>query len=145
MTTTYRDINEFRRECSDDSYLKTHGKKGLIDKEMTTRVSPNISKFYIQNNQKNISYSKKLNKLDHVGLKDSDRIIPEYYVSGQLKPGKILNIDFSHTIKDSIRNLRQLSFSQVQYRNKLTKKELLDIMDEYDSSIAAIIELIGDF
>lgn len=68
--------------------------------------------------------------LNH-GLNNSDIIIPDYYFTGKYYEGKLIHIDYFSTIVDSIKNLRELSESQITYLLKNPKKQI-DIIRLYD-------------
>ena len=74
------------------------------------------------------------------GLRNSPRIIPEYYMTTHLKNG-ILNINYYDMIIDDIRNLRPLSVYQMKYiRKKLTPDEYYEIIYEYNQAMHAYME-----
>jgi hypothetical protein len=74
------------------------------------------------------------------GLRNSSRIIPEYYTSTNLKNG-ILNINYYDMIIDDIRNLRPLSHYQMKYiRKNLTHTEYYNIIYEYNQVMQVYLE-----
>jgi len=75
------------------------------------------------------------------GLENSPRIIPEYYMTTNLKNG-ILKIDYYEMIIDDIRNLRPLSPYQMKYiRKKLTPHEYYNIIHEYNKVMYFYIDV----
>ena len=74
------------------------------------------------------------------GLRNSPRIITEYYTSTNLKNG-ILKINYYDMIIDDIRNLRPLSSYQMKYiRKKLTPVEYNNIIYEYNQVMQVYLE-----
>ena len=75
------------------------------------------------------------------GLENSPRIIPEYYMTTNLKNG-ILKIDYYEMIIDDIRNLRPLSPYQMKYiRKNLTPHEYYNIIHEYNKVMYFYIDV----
>ena len=128
---------------SDNSDSKTNDNKSEIDYIKYKNICPKIAELF------NLTYdSDKFNKYDinipnEYGLLNSEKIIPEYYLS-RLEVGKIFEIDFTFTIIDSIRNIRILTYYQKEHLKTLEKNELYEIILEYDKSMNAINNMINN-
>lgn len=72
------------------------------------------------------------------GLDNNDKIIPEYYLTGQCKKGSIIKIDFFDTVIDSIKNLRRLTGPQRQYLKHHPDKQY-EIIRLYDDVLNKMI------
>jgi hypothetical protein len=72
------------------------------------------------------------------GLNNSEKNIPDYYLVGKCHEGKIFQIDYFSTIVDSVKNLRELTKSQITYLSENPKKQL-DIIRLYDVVLKKVI------
>lgn len=104
----------------------------------------NIFPPYLENCKKSVSESNIITKKDwkppaENGLGNSEKIIPDYYLTNKCSPKKIFDIDFYSTIEDSIKNLRQLTFSQKEYLKNNPEKQL-EIILLYDIVMKTLIE-----
>ena len=61
------------------------------------------------------------------GLSNSNIIIPKYYKLHE-NPQKILDLDFYQIIKDDIRNYRPLNEYQLEYLQKLTEEQKIELL-----------------
>jgi hypothetical protein len=106
----------------------------------------NIFPPYLDNRKKSVSESHIIVKSDwkppiNNGLSNSENIIPNYYLTNKCSPKEIFVIDYYSTIEDSIKNLRQLTFSQKEYLKNNIEKQL-EIILLYDKVLETLIEQI---
>ena len=76
------------------------------------------------------------------GLKNSNRIIPEYYINRYYKNNGILEIDYLFMIIDDIRNSRKLNEYQLTYFKNLDDKNKVIILNELFNSHNYLIDYI---
>ena len=74
------------------------------------------------------------------GLGNCKRIIPEYYFTNNLKPGKLFDIDYYFIIKDDIKNFRPLSSHQIQYIKDLDDEHKDEIIELFNKSMTAMVD-----
>lgn len=108
----------------------------------------NVFPVYLNKNSKSISESNIITKNDwnpptKNGLRNSEKIIPDYYLTNKCSPNSIFVIDYYSTIEDSIKNLRQLTFSQKEYLKKNSEKQHKIIL-LYDEVMKKLIEQMTD-
>ena len=77
------------------------------------------------------------------GLNNSSRVIPEYYLTGKVLAGNLLEIDFYFTIVDDIRNLRKLSPYQQTFIRSLPDEKKQELLEEYRACVEYIIDNIS--
>lgn len=78
------------------------------------------------------------------GLDNSDPIFNSYYLTGKNLYGKIFYIDFFETIKDDIKNLRNLSIFQKKYLETLDHKKMQELISIYIITMEAIIYTLNN-
>ena len=76
------------------------------------------------------------------GLNNSSRVFPEYYLTGKVLAGNLLEIDFYFTIVDDIRNLRKLSPYQQTFIRSLPDEKKQELLEEYRACVESIIDNI---
>ena len=74
------------------------------------------------------------------GLNNSSRVFPEYYLTGKVLAGNLLEIDFYFTIVDDIRNLRKLSPYQQTFIRSLPDEKKQELLEEYRACVECIID-----
>ena len=76
------------------------------------------------------------------GLENSPRIIPNYYLTTNMKNG-LLTVDYHFTIMDDIRNIRPLNPAQLKYiEEKLSDEEKQKIIVEFNRVMGSFCVLL---
>jgi hypothetical protein len=76
------------------------------------------------------------------GLENSPRIIPNYYLTTNMKNG-LLTVDYHFTILDDIRNLRPLNPVQLKYIDEnMSDEEKQNIIVEFNRVMESVCELL---
>lgn len=137
--------NSFNTDELDD--LSHHLKRSTNSyKFLCTNVSNNLNKHIKNDDEKewgqNISKSKQYHSCpeslnswkppDSHGLKNSKKIVPEYYYNNYYfnKTPPFLDIDYSFIVKDDIRNMRPLNEYQIEYIHQLEHEKKDEFIDE---------------
>lgn len=76
------------------------------------------------------------------GLLNSEKSIPDYYLTGRCRRGTIFEIDYFSTIVDSIKNLRMLTENQLSYLKKNPEKNH-EIIILYNETLQNTIEILN--
>jgi hypothetical protein len=97
-----------------------------ISRNLAKCVGMNVPGFSRDNS------SKEWNPPDKHGLRNSDPVIPSYYLTGKDLKGNIFNVDYLFTIQDDIKNYRPLSIYQKQYLTRLPTEQLISLILLYD-------------
>ncbi len=141
--------NDSKTNDSNSNDSKTNNKKPehtIINEDDYIKyknICPKIAELF------NLKYDNdKFNKYNiniphEYGLSNSEKIIPEYYLSNSAS-GKIIEIDFTNTIIDSIKNIRRLTYYQKEHLKSLKKNELYEIIIEYDNTINELANIINN-
>ena len=74
------------------------------------------------------------------GLKNSQRVFGDYYLTGKELKGKLFVLDFYFTIEDDIKNFRTLSPYQMSYIKTLGHEEKQELFNLYNNSIRVMSE-----
>ena len=76
------------------------------------------------------------------GLENSPRIIPNYYLTTNMKNG-LLTVDYHFTIMDDIRNLRPLNPTQLRYIDEnMSDEEKQNVIEEYNKVMESFCALL---
>jgi hypothetical protein len=76
------------------------------------------------------------------GLENSQRIIPNYYLTTNMKNG-LLTVDYHFTILDDIRNLRPLNPTQLKYIDEnMSNEEKQEIIVEFNRAMESFCVLL---
>jgi len=78
---------------------------------------------------------------DTYGLRNSNRIIPEYYLTGKNLEGQMFYFDYYVMIEDDIKNLRSLSEYQLKYIDSLDDEKKNNIIKLFNDSMITMIQV----
>jgi hypothetical protein len=137
---------------SSNSLNKTDSKGNLLELNKSVSTNNLESNVTFLTEQKIFEESTWIPPL-HNGLRNSEPIIPSYYlqtIEGVVDekgiPIKYMNVDYLTIIKDDIRNFRKLNEYQILYIKKhLDDKIKNEIIDEFIKITELSIDIINGF
>ena len=104
-------------------------------------ISPSLQKELGINNLNNNTFNSSQNwkPPNTYGLENSQRIIPEHYFE---KNNNFKEIDMFYELTKDIRNLKPLTKIQLDYIKTLTKKQITELLELYNSCFESINNLL---
>lgn len=107
------------------------------------KLSPSLVKYFDEtsNNIERMEMPNDWTPPIEYGLKNSDKIIPQYYFN---KYQSVFQINYYNMIIDDIRNMRTLNKNQLEYIKRLNNDKKQKLFEEFNNVLVVINQIYCD-